>query len=131
MILIIPAKPLDDAQTGGFSLFRSMLYEKPALTFEKQIELLESRGLRVTDKSRAANYLSNISYYRLSAYMLPLKVSGSDDFIDGTTFDEVLGLYLFDREFRLLIFDVIERIEVAFRTQMSYQLALDAGPLWS
>lgn len=73
-----------------------MLYQKPALTFEKQIELLESRGLRFTDKSRAANYLSNISYYRLSAYMLPLKVSGRDDFIDGTTFDEVLGLYLFE-----------------------------------
>lgn len=107
-----------------------MKYAKPALTFEKQIELLESRGLIVPDKAWAANYLSNISYYRLSAYMLPLKAPGQDKFQEGVTFENVLDLYLFDREYRLLIFDAIERIEIAFRTQMSYQLALDAGPFW-
>ena len=107
-----------------------MKYDKPALTFEKQIEMLESRGLVVPDKVRAANYLSNINYYRLSAYMLPLKVVGGEQFIASTTFDNVLQLYLFDREFRLLIFDVIERLEIAFRTQMSYQLSLDGGPYW-
>jgi abortive infection bacteriophage resistance protein len=108
-----------------------MKYDKPALTFDKQIELLESRGLTVNDKARAANYLSNISYYRLSAYMLPLKVPGTNEFQSGATFDDVLDLYLFDREYRLLIFDAIERVEIAFRTQMSYQLAHDGGgPFW-
>lgn len=107
-----------------------MRYEKKPLTFEKQIELLQSRGLSVPDEGLAANYLSNISYYRLSAYMLPLKVPGEDRFIEGTTFDSVLDLYLFDREFRLLIFDVIERLEIAFRTQMSYHHSLTGGPYW-
>lgn len=107
-----------------------MKYEKGSLTFDRQIELLESRGLVVPDKAKAANYLSNISYYRLSAYMLPLKVPGTDRFIDGATFDGVLELYLFDREFRLLVFDVIEKLEIAFRTQMSYQHSLVAGPYW-
>ncbi len=107
-----------------------MRYEKNALTFEQQIELLRDRGLDIPDKDRAANYLSNISYYRLSAYMLPLKVLGEDRFIKGTTFDNVLDLYLFDREFRLLILDVIEKLEIAFRTQMSYQLSLSGGPYW-
>lgn len=107
-----------------------MKYDKSPLTFEQQIELLCDRGLVITDKERAANYLSNISYYRLSAYMLPLKVRDSDRFIEGTTFDDVLDLYLFDREFRLLIFDVIERLEIAFRTQMSYQPSLTGGSYW-
>lgn len=107
-----------------------MKYEKEALTFDRQIGLPESRGLIVADRSKAAIYLSNISYYRLSAYMLPLKVSGEDRFKDGTTFEDVLRLYLFDREFRLLIFDVVEKIEVAFRTQMSYHHSLVAGPYW-
>jgi abortive infection bacteriophage resistance protein len=107
-----------------------MRYQKPALTFDKQIELLESRGLIVPDRDRAANYLSNINYYRLSAYMLPLKVSDADVFIEGTTFDDVLRLYLFDREFRLMIFDVIERLEIAFRTQISYQVGHDGGAFW-
>ena len=106
-----------------------MKYEKDAITFEQQIELLRSRGLNVPDESRAANYLSNISYYRLSAYMLPLKVAGEDRFTEGTTFDDVLSLYLFDRDFRLLI-DIIEKLEIAFRTQMSYHLSLTGSPYW-
>jgi abortive infection bacteriophage resistance protein len=107
-----------------------MRYEKEPLTFERQIDLLESRGLVVSDKSKAANYLSNISYYRLSAYMLPFKVLGEDRFSDGTSFESVIDLYLFDREFRLLIFDTIEKLEIAFRTQMSYHVSLSNGPYW-
>lgn len=107
-----------------------MRYEKEALTFERQIELLESRGLIFSDKDKAASYLSNISYYRLSAYMLPLKEFGEDTFRKDATFDQVLELYLFDREFRLLIFDTIEKLEVAFRTQMSYHHSLVSDPYW-
>ena len=84
----------------------------------------------VADYQKAANYLSNISYYRLSAYMLPLKLNGKDEFIQGTTFEDVLNLYLFDREFRLLLFDVVEKLEIAFRTQMSYHHSLVSGPYW-
>ena len=101
-----------------------------SLTFRQQLELLESRGLGVLDKAKAENYLSNISYYRLSAYMLPLKVSGTEEFRPGTAFEDVLELYLFDREFRLLIFDVVEKLEIAFRTQLSYQHSLAHGPYW-
>lgn len=107
-----------------------MKYEKEALTRERQIELLEIRGLAIPDRTKAENYLSNISYYRLSAYMLPLKVPGFDRFRDGVTFDDVLELYLFDREYRLLMFDVIEKLEIAFRTQMSYHHSLVGGPYW-
>ncbi len=107
-----------------------MRYTKPALTFEQQIELLENRGLQFPDKDKAAHYLSNISYYRLSAYMLPLKIQGQERFQDGVVFDDVLQLYIFDREFRLLIFDVVEKLEVAFRTQMSYHHSQTSGPYW-
>jgi abortive infection bacteriophage resistance protein len=107
-----------------------MKYAKPPLPFEKQIALLESRGLTVPDHAKAANYLSNISYYRLSAYMLPFKVNGKDDFVPGTTFDDILYLYVFDRELRLLVFDAVEKLEIAFRTQMSYHHSLNFGPYW-
>jgi abortive infection bacteriophage resistance protein len=62
--------------------------------------------------------------------MLPLKVHGADTYVQGATFDRVLELYLFDREFRLLLFDTIEKIEIAFRTQMSYRHSLAHGPFW-
>ena len=42
----------------------------------------------------------------------------------------VYDLYKFDRKLRLLLFDAIERIEVALRTQIVYQLSLKYGSHW-
>lgn len=48
-------------------------YLKPPLTYEEQVKLLKSRGMIIPDEKRAERLLANISYYRLSAYMLPYK----------------------------------------------------------
>ena len=110
-------------------------YTKPALTFEEQIALLKSRGLVIDDEQRAIRHLSNVSYYRMSAYMLYFKkldAAGNvlDEFEEGTTWDNVYDLYKFDRKLRLLIFDAIERIEIALRTQVIYQLSHMYGSHW-
>ena len=55
-----------------------MKYCKPSLNITQQIELIESRGMVINDRLRAERHLSNISYYRLSAYMIPYKER--DDF---------------------------------------------------
>ena len=39
---------------------------------ENLVDLLESRGLQIRDRNKAIQYLDNIGYYRLSAYMYPL-----------------------------------------------------------
>ena len=110
-------------------------YTKPALTFEEQIALLKSRGLVIDDEKRAIRHLSNVSYYRMSAYMLSFKKLDADEnvldeFEEGTTWDNVYDLYKFDRKLRLLIFDAIERIEIALRTQVIYQLSHKYGSHW-
>ena len=110
-------------------------YTKPALTFEEQIALLKSRGLVIDDEKRATRHLSNVSYYRMSAYMLSFKKLDAnenvlDEFEEGTTWDNVYDLYKFDRKLRLLIFDAIERIEIALRTQVIYQLSHKYGSHW-
>lgn len=97
-------------------------YEKKPLRLEEQIALLRSRGLRVDNEARAISYLQEISYYRLSAYFLPYQVV-KDKFEESVTFEQIAKTYSFDRELRLLIFDCIERIEVAIRTQIIYQMA--------
>ena len=76
-------------------------YSKPALSFEQQIELLKNRGLSINDEERAKRHLSNVSYYRLSAYMLPYKIMQpngivTDYFIKGTIWDDIWNLYKFD-----------------------------------
>jgi len=107
-------------------------YDKPALTIDEQIDLLIKRGLSVPDRERAAHYLRYISYYRLSIYARILQVPDSTEhqFQDGTTFDDILKLYTFDRELRLLVMDAIERIEVALRSTIAYEFSIGAGPSW-
>ena len=67
-----------------------MEYNKPPLTHQEQVDLWKKRGLIVEDNSRAIRYLSDVSYYRLSAYALPFQVE-KDTFVKGTTFNQILN----------------------------------------
>lgn len=104
-------------------------YNKPPLTYQEQVALWNKRGLKAPDTHRAIRYLNHISYYRLSAYAIPFQKQ-KDKFDANTEFEDVLQLYLFDRELRILIFDAIERIEVSIRTQLIYQMAHRYGSHW-
>lgn len=98
-------------------------YNKAPLSFQEQINRLKSRGLNFEDEPKAIEYLKEISYYRLSAYFLPYQMV-KDTFNNGVSFKQIIKTYAFDRELRLLVFDCIERIEVAIRTQFIYQMAV-------
>lgn len=98
-------------------------YNKQPLTFENQLERLKDRGLLVSDEHYTLEKLSQISYFRLSAYFLPFQKE-KDKFNENVDFKQIVNLYSFDRELRLLVFDCIERIEVAIRTQFIYQMAI-------
>ncbi|MCB0543984.1 MAG: Abi family protein [Saprospiraceae bacterium] len=106
-----------------------MRYSKPALQIPEQIRLLQSRGLLIDDFVKAESYLSHISYYRLRAYTYPFQdnTDSSHPFHPGVTFDDVLNVYRFDRKLRILVFDAIERIEIALRTQIIYHCSLVHG----
>ncbi len=102
-------------------------YAKPPLSFAEQLQLLESRGLKIPDQTLALGHLSSISYYRLSAYWYPFLQRDTNGrvigvFEPGTDFDQVVRLYEFDRHLRLLVMDAIERIEVHIRTLVTYHL---------
>ena len=47
-------------------------YKKPYCTPEDHVALLKSRGLKIEDEKKAISYLTNIGYFRLSAYFYPL-----------------------------------------------------------
>ena len=108
-----------------------MLYQKPALTVQQQIAQLQARGLVIDDLAEATHFLSQVSYYRLSGYWWSLQSDKvNHHFKPGARFRQALNLYLFDRELRLLVFDVIERLEIGFRTRMIYELSLAHGAWW-
>lgn len=89
--------------------------------------LLQSRGLTVNDPAKAERYLEYIGYYRLSAYMYPLLQMPKElhQYKQDTSFDQVMTLYRFDKKLRLLIFNEIEKIEVAVRRDKLLNLLAD------
>ncbi len=103
-----------------------MKYTKPPLTFQEQVELLKSRGLIIRDKAETITILQNINYYRLSAYFPPFQTE-KDIFKEGTTLDNVLCLYEYDRRLQNLILEAVAGIEISVRTQLAYHLAHNYG----
>lgn len=108
-----------------------MRYTKPATTIQEQIALLRKRGMLISDVAEADHFLSNISYYRLAGYWWPMQADKVNHiFKAGSRFENVIALYNFDRELRILLFDVIERIEIGLRTRLIYHLANEISPWW-
>lgn len=97
-------------------------YTKKPHTFDEQIAILKSKGLEIENEEKAIAYLHGINYYRLSGYFFPYQTE-KNVFDKQTTFGQIIKTYSFDRELRLLVFDCIERIEIAIRTQFIYQMA--------
>ena len=109
-----------------------MNYDKKPISIAQQIELLKARGLTIHDEGKAASYLANISYYRLRAYTYPFQdnKNTSHPFNLEISFEDIINLYVFDRQFRLLVLDAIEKIEISMRTQVIYHWALAHGSHW-
>lgn len=104
---------------------------KPAITIQDQIQLLQARNMSFRDVANAPHFLANISYYRLKGYWWEMQ----DDvvnhhFRNGSYFEDAIDLYNFDRHLRLIIFNGIERIEIALRTKLIYHLSLSYGADW-
>ena len=96
-------------------------FMKPAVGVEQQLDILQQRGLFVRQPERAKRFLEVVSFFRLSIYMRPFQVPGNHDhlFKAGAEFKQIVDLYAFDRELRLLVIDAIERVEVAVRASLN------------
>ena len=104
---------------------------KPPKTFPEQLQLLKERGMLFRSESNALDQLERISYYRLKGYWWDMQNDRVvHTFSADTFFEDVIDRYNFDRQLRLILFDAIERIEIALRTQMIYQLSISYGPIW-
>lgn len=104
---------------------------KAPKTIQEQINLLQSRNMAFRQIADAPHFLSNISYYRLKGYWWEMQDDKvNHHFRSDSFFEDVIDLYNFDRHFRLILFNAIERIEVALRTKLIYHLSLTNGPEW-
>lgn len=92
-------------------------YSKQPISVSKQIDLLEEKGMEFYDRKNAARILSIIGYYRFNGYAYPFRNDiDHSGFIDDTSFEKVYSIYEFDRNLKAVLFAVLGRIEIAFRT---------------
>lgn len=98
-----------------------MKYTKRYSSPAELLAILQGRGLDCSGTKDAEKVLRSIGYYRLSGYLYPfLQIPKSEHiYKKGSTLSRALSLYEFDREFRQLVFDQIERIEVAVRSAIT------------
>lgn len=104
---------------------------KDPKTIKEQLDLLKSREMLFRDISKAPHFLANISYYRLKGYWWEMQEDFEEHiFQKDVYFEDIIDLYNFDRHFRLIVFNAIERIEIALRTKLIYHMSLSYGAKW-
>lgn len=102
---------------------------QPPLTIDEQVENLKELGLVFKNEEYAKKILNDISYFRLiKAYSLNLKEKNSN--YDGkVTFEHIVELYLFNSNFRQILFPQIEKIEINTRCRIGNYFANKYGVL--
>lgn len=102
------------------------MFLKPPISFDEQVERLKSHNMIVNDSVHAREFLAKVNYYRFSGYALHLRSKeNNNDYVDGTSFDDIERLYLFDESLRNVLRPYIEKVEIFMRSQISYNFAMN------
>jgi abortive infection bacteriophage resistance protein len=102
--------------------------KKTFKTLDEQMSILESKGLIITDYDKTSDILFKENYFFINGYRhFLLKEDGSNQFVDGATFEELYSLFLFDRNIRNIMFKYILVIENNIKSMISYQLSKKYG----
>ena len=118
--------------TCGLFVFREvfrMAQEKPSLTIEQQVELLQKRNLNISKNQieELKKFLLNNNYYRISGYTLTLRQN--DLFYENASFDNIKQIYQFDKRLRHSILSLTEEIEVRVKSMLAYYHSQKYGPM--
>lgn len=100
--------------------------DKDFKTIEEQVEILRSRGLTINDESLAKDFLLRNNYYRISGYSLTLRKNNV--FSKSATFQNIVDIYHFDHEFKHIILQYLEVIEVQMKSVYAYEFTKVYGP---
>ena len=104
------------------------MIEKQFKNLDEQVEILKHKGMIITDERYAKNILLRENYFFLNGYRhLFLKSKENKQFKEGTTFEELYSLFLFDRSFRNVLFKYLLVIENNLKSVISYQLSKKYG----
>jgi len=103
-----------------------MVQLKKPTSYQEQLELLKKRNVIIDDPVRDITILEGISYYRITAYLLPFKQSDGC-YRPGTQFRTIYRIYEFDRKLRGVLIAALEEVEIFLRTKFAYYHAHKYG----
>lgn len=102
--------------------------DKQFKNLDEQIEIFKYKGLVINDENYSKDVLLRENYFFLSGYRHLFMQSDNPKFyIKGTTFEELYSLFLFDRQFRNIIFKNLLIVENNAKSIFSYQLSKKYG----
>ncbi|WP_323610919.1 Abi family protein [Erysipelothrix enhydrae] len=94
---------------------------KPFLSIEKQIELIDSRGMSITENPKAYQFLLRKNYYNtMNVYGKIFLDSNSGKFINGSSFNEIMHCYYFDKDLREITLKMSLEVEANVRSTISH-----------
>lgn len=97
-------------------------------TLDEQIEILKNRGLVINDIDGAKRLLLRENYFFINGYRhIFLKNRNGNEFIKGTTFEELYAVFQFDRNFRNILFKNLLIVENNLKSILSYCLSKKYG----
>lgn len=98
-------------------------------TYNEQIDLLKSRGLIISNEDYTLEKLKEENYYNIiNGYKeLFIDEGTKDNFVLGSTFEEIYALYDFDRALKNIIFKSILKVENILRSLVAYNFSEKYG----
>ena len=100
--------------------------KKEFRTLDEQVDILINKGLIIDDKEKAKDILFRENYFFINGYR-GLFYNKDRRYIEGTTFDELYSLFLFDRNLRNILFKYLLVFENNIKSIISYQLSKKYG----
>ena len=100
---------------------------KRPTSIKQQISILKRKGIKIEDSSVCEQFLTDVSYYRISGYLRALKkphIPGGE-----LSFEHLIKIYEFDSHLRALVFEIIEKIEISLRSRIGDYHASGYGAL--
>ncbi len=104
------------------------MMDKEFKNLDEQIQIFKHKGLVINDEKYAKEVLLRENYFFINGYRhLFVKSDNKKQFIEGTTFEELYSLFMFDREFRNILFKNLLIVENNTKSIISYQLSKKYG----
>lgn len=102
--------------------------EKRFRNLDEQIDILKARGMIIEDEEFAKETLLRENYFFLNGYRhLFLDKYNDKKYLANVHFEEQYSLFLFDRQFRNIVFKNLLIIENNLKSIISYQLSRKYG----